>query len=408
MARSTAGAFSAKEYEDAKKRVRRLDACRAATTAKSPEDGATSTPATLRKGKQQQGEDDFAASLQRNLVELRESILGRLTPYPQLQGLLDGDFKEMQLHLDRLFLHNHTERERHEQEVAKLSLAWEQTLAAEKLQQEANLRAMQLAALEQREHLAQEDAKARTELTALLENERAEAREREDAWEKRIAQELQRQQEKMLQDFAAQRREDSERKHAAIRAAREEERAESERVREQALDELADELIPKIEQQLERAHHNEIKKYHKRCEELNKKVEALELLETQCRAEVEDANARSQRAERQVATLTAEKEKCDAELTMQAQMLQVSPACLYVRPCQGVQACADPKTGQERQLQQERRDEEHSAEVARVRAALEAELAQTRAAASAADSARETVEVALESATAKHVHELQA
>merc|ERR1712216_904648 len=238
--------------------------------------------------------------------------------------------------------------------------------------------------VEQREHLAEEDAKARTELTALLENERAVARERKDAWEKRIAQELQRQQEKMLQDFAAQWQEDSERKHAAIRAAREEERAESERVREHALDELADELIPKIEQQLERAHHNEIKKYHRRCEELKKKVEALELLETQCRAEVEDANARSQRAETQVATLTAEKEKCDAELTMQAQMLQ------------------------ERQLQQERRDEEHSAEVARVRAALEAELAQTRAAASATDSARETIEVALESATAKHVHELQA
>mgnify|MGYP001351728662 CR=1 FL=1 len=82
---------------------------------------------------------------------------------------------------------------------------------------------------------------------------------------------------------------------------------------------------------------------------------------------------------------SAEKEKCDAELTMQAQMLQVSPACLFVRPCQGVRACADPQTGQERQLQQERRDEEHSAEVERVRAALEAELAQTRAAASAAD-----------------------
>ena len=161
----SARTFSAKEYEDAKNRVRRLDvtsrpgadgesaewvqSSRAAreklssasatagdhTNARKKEmkletqqtppidtlalvQGSTKqTVAAVTKkiGNMRRADADFVASLQRNIIELRECILGRLTPYPQLQTLLDGDFKEMQLHLDRLFIQNQTERERHEQ-----------------------------------------------------------------------------------------------------------------------------------------------------------------------------------------------------------------------------------------------------------------------------------------------------
>jgi len=41
-----------------------------------------------RKGDGKQRTDaDFVANLQRNIAELRECIIGRLTPYPQLQVL---------------------------------------------------------------------------------------------------------------------------------------------------------------------------------------------------------------------------------------------------------------------------------------------------------------------------------
>ena len=72
------------------------------------------------------------------------------------QALLDGDLKEMQLHMDRLFVQNQMERERHEQQAAERSRAHEEQRARDREQHEANLKAMQLAALQQREQQADE------------------------------------------------------------------------------------------------------------------------------------------------------------------------------------------------------------------------------------------------------------
>ena len=98
----SAHTFSAKEYEEAKRRVRRLDAAsnggavgRADATAsnckkvqmQSPKGDAEGKNGHKEKAKHRgRSEDgDFVAKLQSNITELRECIIGRLAPYPQLQ-----------------------------------------------------------------------------------------------------------------------------------------------------------------------------------------------------------------------------------------------------------------------------------------------------------------------------------
>ena len=103
-------AFSSREYEEAKRRVRRLDATVAGVGAGAAErrdaaplraDGARPAagiavgvagaagtnplPLPPRKADAAQRDADFVANLRRNIAELRECIIGRLTPYPQLQ-----------------------------------------------------------------------------------------------------------------------------------------------------------------------------------------------------------------------------------------------------------------------------------------------------------------------------------
>ena len=102
-------AFSSAEYEEAKRRVRRLDATVAGVGVGAAEhrdaaplraDGARpaagssagaagaagteSLPLPTRKADAAQRDADFVANLRRNIAELRECIIGRLTPYPQL------------------------------------------------------------------------------------------------------------------------------------------------------------------------------------------------------------------------------------------------------------------------------------------------------------------------------------
>lgn len=69
---------------------------------------------------------------------------------------MDGDFKEMQLHMDRLFIQNKMERDRHEQDIVELCAAHAKEREEDQHQHQANLKAMQLATLEQREQKAQE------------------------------------------------------------------------------------------------------------------------------------------------------------------------------------------------------------------------------------------------------------
>jgi hypothetical protein len=231
-------AFSSREYEEAKRRVRRLDATVAGVGAGAAErrdaaplraDGARPTsgsaagaagaagteplPLPPRKADAAQRDADFVANLRRNIAELRECIVGRLTPYPQLhvsrfahtctsgskilsylcsrehyacifvlpvihigapgstmlsylfsresslcdsrarrrpgvtramarwQVLMDGDLKEMQLHMDRLFVQNQMERDRHQQQAAELTSAHEQQRAKDRQEHQGNLRA---------------------------------------------------------------------------------------------------------------------------------------------------------------------------------------------------------------------------------------------------------------------------
>ncbi len=59
------------------------------------------------------------------------------------QVLMDGDLKEMQLHMDRLFVQNQMERDRYQQQAAELTSAHEQQRAKDRQEHQGNLRAMQ-------------------------------------------------------------------------------------------------------------------------------------------------------------------------------------------------------------------------------------------------------------------------
>ena len=100
-------AFSSREYEEAKRRVRRLegkvdgiperrdavplraDGVRPTASSAAGAAGAAGAeplpPPPPRKADAAQRDADFVANLRRNIAELRECIIGRLTPYPQLQ-----------------------------------------------------------------------------------------------------------------------------------------------------------------------------------------------------------------------------------------------------------------------------------------------------------------------------------
>ncbi len=115
----SARAFSSREYEEAKRRVRRLDAAASggglgapmrrdsgaappplradgARLAAGAAGGAGADQPPLRSSSSSsmppppppdtaQRDADFVSNLRRNIAELRECIVGRLTPYPQLQ-----------------------------------------------------------------------------------------------------------------------------------------------------------------------------------------------------------------------------------------------------------------------------------------------------------------------------------
>jgi hypothetical protein len=100
----SAHTFSAREYEEAKRRVRRLDAAsggsggvvgRADATPlngkkvqlQGPKGdvGGASTKTEKEKHRLRAADGDFVAKLQGNIAELRECIIGRLDPYPALQ-----------------------------------------------------------------------------------------------------------------------------------------------------------------------------------------------------------------------------------------------------------------------------------------------------------------------------------
>lgn len=98
----SAHTFSAKEYEEAKRRVRRLDSAsnggkvgRADATAsnckkvqmQNPKGDAGGVNGHTEKAKHRgcSEDGDFVAKLQSNITELRQCIIGRLAPYPQLQ-----------------------------------------------------------------------------------------------------------------------------------------------------------------------------------------------------------------------------------------------------------------------------------------------------------------------------------
>ena len=105
---------------------------------------------------------------------------------------------------------------------------------------------------------------------------------------------------------------------AAMRAAREEEREAADTHKEKALDDLAETLIPKIEQQLSQAHRDEIRKYHKKCEDLKKKVDEMERLEQVCAQRAEDAEGHAAAAAEQVEELRRQIKAKDEEIALLA------------------------------------------------------------------------------------------
>ena len=179
-ASAASGAFSAAEYEDAKRRVRRLDQTQApparevenkssrsqrvaaaapqtptvSTSSKShsstivlgnarlPKVGNASDIGGLQKPMSNRtvgSESAFITSLQSNIRELASSIEERLGSNPQLRQFFGADFSELQLHLERrvcgsnslsrtigadpdrrLILFHQTENDRHSRELSSL------------------------------------------------------------------------------------------------------------------------------------------------------------------------------------------------------------------------------------------------------------------------------------------------
>ena len=111
----SARTFSSKEYEEAKRRVRRLDATCNGSSFERPDSSAQlradgeklsgvveadeslslgaknehktmqGSRAAARRNDSKHRDVDFVSNLQRSIAELHECIIGRLTPYPQLQ-----------------------------------------------------------------------------------------------------------------------------------------------------------------------------------------------------------------------------------------------------------------------------------------------------------------------------------
>ena len=125
-------------------------------------------------------------ALHDSISDLRRIILGRLTPHPGLQNLLDADFKELQLHLDRLLMHHHSERDRHKEQLAGERAAHAQEAAAVSTAHEAHLQELHFATLQQREEAADEAERALGEAEATRAREEEAARLREEDLEKKF------------------------------------------------------------------------------------------------------------------------------------------------------------------------------------------------------------------------------
>ena len=121
---SASGAFSAAEYEDAKRRVRRLEppqalpaldienkSSRARKTASQTAVSSGPPPCSdvsaeeigsnQKKPKPVAAEGTFLGSLQSNIRELSLLIENRLSANAQLRATVGADFSELQLHVDR-------------------------------------------------------------------------------------------------------------------------------------------------------------------------------------------------------------------------------------------------------------------------------------------------------------------
>ena len=122
---SASGAFSAAEYEDAKRRVRRLDQAQALPaleldnkSSRLRKPGAQSAaPAcvqdtsanaaaaqpniNLKQLKSGTAEGSFLTNLQSSISELAASIELKLSGNPQIRAAIGADFSELQLHVER-------------------------------------------------------------------------------------------------------------------------------------------------------------------------------------------------------------------------------------------------------------------------------------------------------------------
>ena len=121
---SASGAFSAAEYEDAKRRVRRLEppqalpaldienkSSRARKTASQTAVSSGPPPCSdvsaeeigsnQKKPKPVAAEGTFLGSLQSNIRELSLLIENRLSANAQVRATVGADFSELQLHVDR-------------------------------------------------------------------------------------------------------------------------------------------------------------------------------------------------------------------------------------------------------------------------------------------------------------------
>ncbi|KAJ1470113.1 hypothetical protein T484DRAFT_1848956 [Baffinella frigidus] len=238
--------FSQAEYEEAKSRVRRLDITSGERGAASSAGRARPEPAgggnAAAKAAEQLDVEVFDA-LHGSISDLRRIILGRLTPHPGLQNLLDADFKELQLHLDRLLIHHHSERDRHKEQLASERAAHAQEAAALRTAHEAHLQELHIATLQQREEAADNAEQALSEAEAAREGAQEAARQRQEELE-----------EEFLTRESELREECRTRAEADARALELRLRRELDEEKRGAMQDLAEELIPRIEGELVEAH----------------------------------------------------------------------------------------------------------------------------------------------------------
>ncbi|EKX32745.1 hypothetical protein GUITHDRAFT_121099 [Guillardia theta CCMP2712] len=129
---------------------------------------------------------DFVLVLQAQVKELHENIMTRLSSHTQTQSLFNADFKEIQLHIDRLIINQQTQQEKHEREISKLEAEKQSILDDLKREHVENLKTMQLGHMKQVQDMLEKEEEERKQWEEKLRGEKESSQENLIELEKRL------------------------------------------------------------------------------------------------------------------------------------------------------------------------------------------------------------------------------